>query len=150
VHTWVYVLGFGAVGWMLFKLARRILTNYKQVDDWLGYLVGVAGLAAFVLSGVYATNTWIYGVIGWFKGWEIVALGIFLAVVGTAIYTLFALVPDRYSPEATIGLGLALAWVIVPSALAQGYVPGTVGATISQAVQTVTGPLIANTSGWFG
>jgi hypothetical protein len=149
VGAWLYVIGFLAIGQFLFTVGIHIVTNAKKVDDWLGYAVGVLGLASFIIAGIWIEQTFVFRLFGWARQFEVLVILGFGFVFWQVLKTPFAAIPDKYVPKATVTLSLAIAWLVIPSMLRQGYVPGVAGQVSSEGVRTFSTTVMPYVR-WFG
>lgn len=145
--AWYYVAGFATLAWIAISIGTGMKFGRFQVHG--GWIVTAVGIVFGVLAGLAATSTVIYRFVGAIAhSFTIVQLALFVAVLAAAAFTLAALLPDNLHGF-TAGLGLALAWVVLPSLLKQGVVPGQAGQTIAAVLTDLTRPLVQNTR-WFG
>lgn len=145
---WITAIGFGIIAWFMFALAQGVQVGKVQL--YYGWVAGLLGFLAAIVSGTAARNTWVYGLVGWAVGlgtWiKVIA---FALVLITVLVTLVAILPDNIGKGVSMGLGLAVAWIILPSAIVQGVVPGKAGDMIEQAYIAVSAPLVQATAGTF-
>lgn len=145
---WMTALGFGVIAWFMFALAQGIQVGKVQL--YYGWVAGLVGFLAAVVAGTAARNTWIAGLVGWAVGlgtWiRVIA---FVLVLVTVLVTLVAILPDNIGKGVSMGLGLAVAWMILPSAIVQGVVPGRAGQVITSAYVAISQPLVQATAGTF-
>jgi len=149
--AWMNVLGWGVLAWFFFTLAAPIKVPGKAQSHYT-WVAGIAGFCCALIAGTAARNAWpIPQLVGWFLGLGSVIDGIaFVVVLVVCLVTLAAIIPDQISGGATLGLGLALAWIIIPAALAAGVIPGKAGDWARDAYVSVSRPLVDRTEGTFG
>lgn len=148
LSAWYYVIGFLILGLLAFRICIYIVTNAKKIDDWIGYGFGVAGLACYMIAGIWVEKTFVYNVLGFLQQFEIALLAGFAFAFYKLVYTPFAAAPDKHVPAATITISLAVAWLLIPSMVAQGYVPGKAGEKSSEAIGAFSGLVLPRTN-WF-
>jgi hypothetical protein len=145
--AWYYVGGFGVLAWLLMSIGTGFKLGRAQVHG--GWVITVAGVAFGVLAGLAALGTWIYPLTGAItNSFNPVKFAAFIVVLVAIGFTVAALLPDSIHGF-TAGLGLALAWVAIPSLLRHGVVPGQAGVNIQAVLTELTRPLVQNTR-WFG
>jgi hypothetical protein len=146
-HVWYFILGFGVLAWGCF-LVSAVLTVPGQAT--ISWVLGLFGLGAAVIAGMYAAQTWIGDLVGWFigLGW-LTAMAAFVGLLVLCILTVLAILWDKIAPKVVLSLPLAMAWVLAISALQHGAVPGNVGHGISTAVGQIGTLLVQKTSGAF-
>lgn len=145
---WMTVIGAGIIAWFMFALAQGVQVGKPQVH--YSWVAGIVGFLAAIIAGTAARNTFIYSLVGWAVG-----LGTWIRVIAfalvliTVLVTLVAILPDNIGRGVSMGLGLAVAWIILPSAIVQGVVPGKAGDVIERAYVAVSAPLVKATAGTF-
>jgi hypothetical protein len=145
--AWNYVGFFGVMAWLLFSYGTGIKFDRFQVHG--GWVVTVLGLVSGILAGLAALGTPIYSFVGAIAhSFTPVSFALFLGVVVAVGLTVLALLPDKLHGF-TAGLGLALAWIVIPTLLRQGVVPAPAGPHIQAVLVQLTQPIVANTR-WFG
>ena len=147
--AWYYIGGFGVIAWLMFAVASKLRLGIAQ--EIVSGVLGVLGIAAGAIAGVYAESTFI----GTFARWvvalhPVVTFVSFVVLLVAAFVTVAAIIPDKWSPGASASLPLALAWVVIPSALSSGALHGTWGHAITSATVQVSGILVHATSGAWG
>jgi hypothetical protein len=104
-------------------------------------VVTVLGLVFGILAGLAALGTPIYSFVGAIAhSFTPVSFALFLGVVVAVGLTVLALLPDNLHGF-TAGLGLALAWIVIPTLLRQGVVPAPAGPHIQAVLTQLTQPI---------
>lgn len=146
-YTYAALLTAVAVG--LLTLAGRLNFGNRQ-----GVIMSIVGLVAAVLAlvaGYWATATALYRFIGYVIGlnpWLRLAIAVGL-VVGLFL-AVEAVLPQNLAPGSSVAVPVVLVLLVLPSALAQGAIPGKFGRNVSHVVNQISEPARQQTSGWFG
>ena len=138
--AWAVVVGFSLISWGLLALGAS-----GKLPSVVETLLGVLAVCSALIAGFAALGTWIYPVTGWIVGLHPV---ISLAAMGVALIAVGATVPVlAWDLRKWVPL-LTGSWLILPSLLKLGVVPGTVGETMTSVVMEIAATLSANTAGW--
>ena len=125
MRAWFYVAGFGVLAWAF--LSAGSVIKGGAASGILNWLTGVASVACALIAGVYATYTWILDLTGWVVGIHpVIGLVAFILTLLGILATIPALLMDRFSAM-TVTPVIVGAWVVLPSLLTVGAIPGEAG-----------------------
>lgn len=143
---WYQAAGLGILGWGCLALAGRAVLHQK-VQEWWVWACGIVGAILCLASGTYLANTGIAkGVVGFIKGWPLVAFIVFVVVVVGVVKLPFAAMPDRFHSLA-ITMGVAVFVLCLPSLIQ--FVPGKAGVNVEGAMTSISRPIKEHTAQWF-
>lgn len=146
--AWVYVVAFTVIAWGSLTIGSVIKGG--ALSGPINWFTGVTALATALIAGEYARATWIYRLAGWVLGLHyVVRLFLLAVVIILCASTLLIVMVDRVSAM-TATPAIVFAWLIVPSLLAHRAIPGTVGLSIANVVDSLGVWLVSQTAGAFG
>lgn len=146
-YTYAVLLAAVAVG--LLTLAMKL--NAGRHQSTLLSVVGVISALLALTAGYWATGTALFSFLGYVIGlnpW--VKLGIAAILMFGLFRVIEAVLPHQVAPGAAVAVPVLLILVVLPSALAQGAIPGPFGAGVSRVMTQISQPARQQTAGWFG
>lgn len=148
MRPWFYVAGFGVLAWAF--LSAGSVIKGGAASGILNWLTGIGAIAAALIAGVYATYTWVLDLTGWLVGIHpVIGLAAFVLTLLGLLATIPALLMDRFSAMSVTPV-IVGAWVVLPSLLQVGAIPGEAGDQAMVLLRTVSVPLVETTARWFG
>lgn len=147
MRPWFYVAGFGVLAWA--ALSAGGVIKGGPASGILNWLTGLLAIGFGLIAGVYATHTWLLSAAGGVVSIHpVIGLAVFVLTLLGLLATIPVLLIDRISALSVTPVIVA-AWVLLPSLLQVGAIPGEAGDRITLIIRTIAEPLIAETR-WFG
>jgi len=139
--AWSTIVMAAVIAWGILTVAAS-----GRFPTWFEIVLGFIAVGAGLIAGTAATSTRIKGAVSWLIHLhEVVALAIMAAV----LIALLATFPVLIWNEKKWTAPLTIAYVLIPSALLLGVIPGEFGATLTKAVLAVGDTLSRETWGWW-
>lgn len=146
-YTYAVLLAAVAVG--LLTLAMKL--NAGRHQSTLLSVIGVISALLALAAGYWATGTALFSFLGYVLGLD---QWVKLVVAAILVFGLFrvieAVLPHQVAPGAAVAVPVLLVLLVLPSALAQGAIPGSFGQRLSRVMTQISQPARQQTSGWFG
>jgi hypothetical protein len=146
-YTYAVLLTVVAVGLLTLAMKLNVGSRQSIVLSVVGVISALLALAA----GYWATGTGLYNLFGYVLGlneWARLIIGALLLLGLFGVIE--AVLPHQVAPGASVAIPVLAVLVVLPSALAQGAIPGTFGQGVSHVVKQISEPARQQTTGWFG
>ncbi len=140
--AWFYIIGFSVIAWGLLSLLAS-----GRAPHFLEVILGGLAVLSCLIAGRFALTTWLYPLTGWITHLHQITTLLAMAV---ALLTVAATIPVLWWNLSRWVTPLAVAWVLLPSLLLQGVIPGEGGAVLTKGVLTVADTLALHVRGLLG